>query len=154
MTIEKLINSEAPQFNLKDQDGNNVSLSDLKGQKVLLSFHPLAWTGICQTQMEDLEGHYSLFEEYDTVPLGVSVDATPCKKAWAKEIDITNLKMLSDFWPHGALAKNLGIFRDEDGFSERANILIDQSGKIVWAKKYEIDDVPDLEEVFEAIKNH
>ncbi len=62
--------------------------------------------------------------------------------------------MLSDFWPHGALAKNLGIFRDEDGFSERANILIDQSGKIVWAKKYEIDDVPDLEEVFEAIKNH
>ncbi|MFW5790791.1 MAG: redoxin domain-containing protein [Halanaerobiaceae bacterium] len=153
MTVENLINTEAPQFKLKDQDGNEVRLSDFEGQKVLLSFHPLAWTGVCQTQMEDLEGHYSLFEEYDTVPLGVSVDSTPCKKAWAKEMDITNLKMLSDFWPHGGLAQKLEIFREEDGFSERANILINEAGKIVWAKTYAIDTVPDLEEVFDVIKN-
>jgi len=153
MTVEKLINKEAPQFKLKDQDGNDVRLSDFEGQKVLLSFHPLAWTGPCQTQMEDLEGHYSLFEEYDTVPLGVSVDSTSCKKAWAKKMDITNLKMLSDFWPHGGLAQKLEVFREEDGFSERANILINEAGKIVWAKTYAIDDVPDLEEVFDVIKN-
>lgn len=154
MTIEKLINTEAPQFKLKDQDGNDVRLSDFEGQKVLLSFHPLAWTGVCQTQMEDLEGHYSLFEEYDTVPLGVNVDSTPSKKAWAKKMDITNLKMLSDFWPHGGLAQKFEIFREEDGFSERANILINEAGKIVWAKKYAIDEVPDLEEVFDFIKNN
>ncbi|MGM0414972.1 MAG: redoxin domain-containing protein [Bacillota bacterium] len=154
MTLEELTNTEAPQFKLKDQDGNDVRLSDFEGQKVLLSFHPLAWTGICQTQMEDLEGHYSLFEEYDTVPLGISVDSTPSKKAWAKKLDITNLKMLSDFWPHGGLAKKFEVFREEDGFSERANILINESGKIVWVNKYAIDDVPDLEEIFEVIKNN
>lgn len=154
MTLEELTNTEAPQFKLKDQDGNDVRLSDFEGQKVLLSFHPLAWTGICQTQMEDLEGHYSLFEEYDTVPLGISVDSTPSKKAWAKKLDITNLKMLSDFWPHGGLAKKFEVFREEDGFAERANILINESGKIVWVNKYAIDDVPDLEEIFEVIKNN
>ncbi|MFN2364096.1 MAG: redoxin domain-containing protein [Halarsenatibacteraceae bacterium] len=153
MTDKKLINKEAPQFKLKDQDGNDVRLGDFEGQKVLLSFHPLAWTGVCQTQMEDLEGHYSLFEEYDTVPLGVSVDSTASKKAWAKKMEITNLKMLSDFWPHGGLAQKLEIFREEDGFSERANILINEAGKIVWAKIYAIDVVPDLEEVFDIIKN-
>lgn len=144
----------APEFTLEDQNEDEVSLQDFQGKKVLLSFHPLAWTGVCQNQMEDLENHYSHFEEYDTVPLGFSVDAGPSKAAWAEKLGLNNLSILADFWPHGEVAKKYGIFREKLGFSERANILVDESGRVIWTKVYPMKEVPDLTEVFEQIKNN
>jgi len=147
------INDKAIDFTLKDQNGDNVSLSKLKGKKVLLSFHPLAWTSICAEQMKDCDNNFEKFEKLNVVPFGISVDSVPCKKAWADSLNLKKLKILSDFWPHGDVAKLYGIFREKDGFSERANIIIDESGKIIFIKIYPIRELPDLNEIFNFLNN-
>lgn len=147
------INDNAIDFSLKDQNGEVITLSTFKGKKVLLSFHPLAWTSICAEQMKNLEENYDEFLKYNTIPLGISVDPVPSKKAWAEHLNLKNLKILSDFWPHGDISKLYGIFRDKDGFSERANILIDENGKIVFIKIYPIKDLPDLNEIFNFLNS-
>jgi peroxiredoxin len=145
------VGSKAPDFILKDQDGKQVQLSELKGKKVLLSFHPLAWTRVCAEQMKSLEVNYERFEKLNTIALGLSVDAVPSKKAWAKELAIEKTRLLSDFWPHGEVAKLYDIFREKDGFSERANIIVDENLKVIFAKTYPISQVPDIEEVIKFL---
>ncbi|HBT39484.1 MAG TPA: peroxiredoxin [Pseudothermotoga sp.] len=147
------VGSTAPDFTLKDQDGKPIQLSSLKGRKVLLSFHPLAWTSVCADQMKSLEGAYGEFESLNVVPLGISVDPVPSKKAWAESLGLEKLRILSDFWPHGEVARAFGIFRDKDGFSERANLLIDEQGKIIWMKVYPIKQLPDLGEILSFLKS-
>lgn len=142
----------ATDFKLKDQYENEIKLSDLKGKRVLLSFHPLAWTPVCARQMRSLEDNQMRLTELNTIALGISVDSVPSKKAWAKEIGVENTKLLADFWPHGGVAKSLGIFRDGNGFSERANIILDKDGKVVFIKIYPLPEVPDLEEILNALK--
>lgn len=146
------IGSVAPDFSLKDQHGNTVQLSNLKGKKVLLSFHPLAWTSVCSEQMKSLEAAYDQFEALNVLPLGVSVDPVPSKKAWAETLGLKKLLIISDFWPHGEVARAFGIFRERDGFSERANVLIDEQGKIVWIKVYPIRQLPDINEILDFLK--
>lgn len=147
------INDKFIDFTLKDQDGNKVNISSFLGKKILLSFHPLAWTSICAEQMKDLEKNYEEFLKFNTIPLGISVDPVPTKKAWAEHLGLKNLKILSDFWPHGDVSKLYGIFRDKEGFSERANILIDENGKIIFIKIYELSKVPELKEIFDLLKS-
>lgn len=147
------IGSQAPDFSLKDQNGDEFKLSSYKGRKVLLSFHPLAWTSICSKQMLSLEENYIKFLKLNTIPVGVSVDPVPSKKAWAENLQLKNLKILSDFWPHGEVAKLFNIFREEDGFSERANIIIDEEGKLVFLKIYPIRELPDINEIIEFLSN-
>ncbi len=101
---------KAPQFKLKNQHGEEISLASLKGKKVLLSFHPLAWTPVCEVQMKTLEIKKAELDKLNTVALGISVDSTYCKKEWADFIDIENTHLLSDFWPHGVVAKLYGLF--------------------------------------------
>jgi len=147
------INDNAIDFSLKDQNGEITTISNLKGKKVLLSFHPLAWTSICAKQMKELENNFDKFNKLNVMPLGISVDSVPCKNAWAKSLNLKKLKILSDFWPHGDIAKIYGIFRDKDGFSERANILIDENGKIIFIKIYPISELPDLNEIFNLLNS-
>ncbi|WP_448532351.1 redoxin domain-containing protein [Pseudothermotoga sp.] len=147
------IGSMAPEFNLKDQDGNVIQLSKLRGKKVLLSFHPLAWTSVCADQMKSLELAYEEFQSLNVLPIGISVDPVPSKKAWAESLGLKKLRIISDFWPHGEVAKAFDIFREKDGFSERANILIDEEGKIVWFKVYPIRQLPDLGEILSFLKS-
>ena len=142
----------APDFALKAHDEEEVRLSDFAGKRVLLSFHPLAWTSVCRNQMSDLEANYQTFKEENVVPLGISVDPQPSKKAWAEDLRLENLKILSDFWPHGDVAGKYGLFREEDGISERANVLIDEEGKIEFIKIYSLGELPDIEELIEAVK--
>ncbi|MGY4687642.1 peroxiredoxin [Petrotoga sp. DB-2] len=146
------VGDAAPNFKLKDQNGDEISLSGFKGKKVLLSFHPLAWTGVCETQMKNLDLKYDELEKLNVVPLGISVDSSPSKKAWAQNMKINKLKLLSDFWPHGEVARKYGIFDEENGFSKRANFLIDEEGKIEFVKVYELRDQPDLNEIMNSIK--
>ncbi len=138
-------------FTLKDQHGKDFTLSAHAGKKVLLSFHPLAWTSLCARQMQSLEDNRSAFEAANTVAVGISVDSTPCKKAWAKELKIEHTRLLADFWPHGGLAHTLGIFRDADGISERANIVVDERGTVSFVKVYPISELPDIREVLAAL---
>lgn len=148
----KNISEESKDFTLSDQDGKEVHLSDLKGKKVLLSFHPLAWTPVCADQMRSLEKNRSRFERLNTVALGMSVDTVPSKKAWAKELGIKDTRLLSDFWPHGDVAKLYGLFRENNGFSERANVIIDENRKVVFVKVYPIAQLPDIEEIIKLLE--
>jgi peroxiredoxin len=142
----------APDFTLKDQYGKDFKLSSFKGKKVLLSFHPLAWTGVCTQQMKSLEANYKKFTELNTVAVGLSVDAIPAKKAWADNMGLKQLRILADFWPHGGVAKAYGLFREHGGTSERANIIVDEKGKVAWVKVYEISQLPPIDEVIDALK--
>jgi len=141
------LGSEAPDFVLKDQNGKTVRLSDFKGKKVLLSFRPLAWTAVCHDQMRSLEENHLRFDESNTVALGIGVDSVPSNKAWAESMDIKNTRLLADFWPHGEVAKLYGIFRDKDGFSERANILVNEEQKVVFSQVYPTSQLPDIEPI-------
>ena len=142
----------APDFTLKDNRVQDVSLAEYRGKKVLLSWHPLAWTGVCAQQMKSLEDNLAEFEKYNTVPLGMSIDSYPSKNAWAKELGVANVKLLADFWPHGKVAQDYGLFLDDKGFSARANVLIDEAGKVVWVKVYDIPELPDIEEVLTMVR--
>jgi len=142
----------APDFVLRDQGGKEFKLSDFRGKKVLLSFHPLAWTRVCSQQMQSLEENKNVFESLNTVAVGLSVDTAPSKKAWARELGITSTPLLADFWPHGAVARLYGIFREKEGISERANIIVDEAGKIVFLKIYEISQLPDIQEIISFLK--
>jgi peroxiredoxin len=86
------------------------------------------------------------------VALGVSVDSVPCKTAWAEKLKIKKTRLLCDFWPHGKLAKSLGLFRESNGFSERANVIIDEKGRVLHVKVYPIRELPDLEEILTLLK--
>jgi peroxiredoxin len=142
----------APDFTLRDQDGKDFKLSDQKGKRVLLSFHPLAWTGVCTAQMKALEANYKTITSLNTVPVGLSVDAVPAKKAWAENMGLKQLRILSDFWPHGGVARLYGLFREHGGTSERANVIVDEKGKVAWVKVYEISQLPDIDEVINTLK--
>src|SRR5512142_2389000 len=142
----------APDFLLKDQHNRDFRLSDFAGRRVLLSFHPLAWTPVCTEQMKALERLKPVFDSLRTVAAGISVDSFPCKHAWAKEIGIKETRLLCDFWPHGAVAHAMGLFREEDGFSNRANLIVDETGRLALIKEYEIPCLPDLDDIVAFLK--
>jgi peroxiredoxin len=142
----------AHDFTLKDHNGNDFNLQSCKGRRVLLSFHPLAWTPVCTRQMQSLEENLAVFAGLNTVPVGMSVDPQPSKKAWADNIGVSGVPLLSDFWPHGEVARMFDIFREKNGFSERANILIDEKGIIAIFKTYPVSQLPDILEIIEAIR--
>jgi peroxiredoxin len=102
--------------------------------------------------MKMVDSHYDEFTALNTTAFGVSIDTTFSKKAWAESMEIKKLSLLSDFWPHGKLACDLGIFREKNGFSERANIIIDETGKIIFLKVYPIKLLPDINEVLGFLK--
>ncbi|MGQ9473220.1 MAG: redoxin domain-containing protein [Candidatus Caldatribacteriaceae bacterium] len=142
----------APDFTLKDQHGQECTLRSLRGKKVVLSFHPLAFTRICTYQVQDLEVQKKQFEAYNAVALGLSVDPVPAKHAWAKEIGVKETLLLSDFWPHGAVASAYGIFDEQEGFSKRAVFILNEQGQIIWKKEYPLKERPDIEEILAVLK--
>jgi peroxiredoxin len=146
------VGDKLQDFTLKDQDNKDFKSADLRGKRILLSFHPLAFTSICASQMKALEDNLETFGQLKTVPLGLSIDQPFCKSAWAMELDIKQVRLLSDFWPHGQVAKSLGIFREKQGFSERANIIVDQQDKIIFTKVYDIKELPDINEIIDFLK--
>lgn len=137
----------APDFVLNDNRKRPVKLADYRGRNILLSWHPLAWTPVCAEQMKSLEAHVADFVQRNTTAFGLSVDSVPCKNQWAKQLLIAQTMLLSDFWPHGAVALSYGLFRNQEGFSERANVLLDSEGKVIWVKIYPISELPDITEV-------
>jgi peroxiredoxin len=140
-------------FTLPDQFGQSFVLSRMKSRRVLLSFHPLAWTPVCTLQMQSLEKNKKIFDNLNTIAVGLSVDSVPSKAAWAKSIKIKQTKLLSDFWPHGNVAKSLGLFREQDGISQRANVILDEAGKVCFVKVYPISQLPDINEIIAFLKN-
>lgn len=142
---------KAPDFILKDHNKKDFKLSDFKGKRILLSFHPLAWTSVCAKQMQSLEQKQEKFKEFNTIAVGISIDTVPSKQAWAKKLSIKNTRLLCDFWPHGKVAKQYGIFRDQDGISERANIIISEDQIVEYVQIYELSQLPAIQEIIDII---
>jgi peroxiredoxin len=147
------IGDKIQDFTLRDHKGKDVHLGDFKGKKVILSFHPLAWTNVCAEQMKALEENYELFTSLNTIAFGISVDPMPSKRAWAKELGITHIKLLSDFWPHGEVAKRYGIFKEKEGVSERANVILDEEQRVIFVRKYPAHELPDITEISRLLES-
>lgn len=143
----------APNFSLHDNHDQTINLSDYRGKKILLSWHPLAWTPVCTDQMRSLENNWDNFQKLNTVPFGLSVDAQPCKKAWATALLLEHLSIPSDFWPHGKVTKDYGLFIEGEGVSNRANVIIDENGIVKWVKVYPMTQLPDINEVLQVLSN-
>ena len=143
----------APDFELRSHRGGSVRLSGFRGKKnVVVAFHPLAFTPVCANQMRGYESDLGQFDAADTAVLGVSVDAQPAKAAWAQTLGTISFDLLSDFHPHGEVAKKYGVFREKDGISDRAIFLVDKEGRIAWARTYQIPEQPDNAELLAAIR--
>ncbi len=147
-----LVGKAIPKITLPDQEGKAVDLAKLRGRRILLSFHPLAWTRVCALQMQALEANAGEFGQANAIAFGVSVDPSPSKKAWAESLGIAKTRLLSDFWPHGAVAAALGLFHDKEGFSDRAGLVLDEEGVIRFAKVYPIPELPDIDEQIRFLK--
>jgi peroxiredoxin len=147
-----LVGQAATGFTLEDQRRTPVTFSPGDGQRWLLSFHPLAWTGACAAQMRALEAHQTVFVDLDCIAVGISIDSWISKRAWGDEIGVVSTPLLADFWPHGAVARAYGVFREQNGFSERANVVIDRDGRIAFARIYPIHDVPPLDEALAFLR--
>ena len=142
----------APDFDLRSHRGGRVKLSDYRGRKnVVLAFHPLAFTPVCATQMQTYETELPKFEAADTVVFGISIDAQPAKTAWAQSLGTLSFDLLSDFHPHGEVARHYGVFRENDGISERAIFVVDKAGRIAWARTYAIPEQPDVQELLKKV---
>ncbi|HSP76680.1 MAG TPA: peroxiredoxin [Cryobacterium sp.] len=122
--------TQAPDFELFNQFGERVQLSEFRGQKsVALVFFPLAFSGICSGELCELRDNLSLFAANEVEVLGISVDSRHTLRAWGEQERYT-FDLLADFWPHGAVAKEYGVFLEEKGFANRATFLIDPEGII------------------------
>lgn len=142
----------APDFALRSHRGTTVRLSDYHGKKnVVLAFHPLAFTPVCATQMRGYQLDQARLEAADAVVLGISIDPQPAKTAWAATLGDLSFDLLSDFHPHGEVAQRYGVFRQKEGFSERAIFVVDKQGRIAWARTYAIPEQPDNEDVITAL---
>ena len=145
------VGMKAPDFALKDQNSKPVRLSDLAGKKVVLGFHPLAWTPVCALQMGDLEANADKLAELGAVAFGISVDSEPCKKAWAASLGITRTSLLADFWPHGGVALLYGVFMDRLGTSQRCVFVLSADGTVRFKKVYPIRERPDINEIIAEV---
>jgi peroxiredoxin len=143
---------DAPDFELRSHRGGTVRLSDYRGNKnVVLAFHPLAFTPVCATQMTGYETDLTRLEQADAVVLGISIDPQPSKTAWAQTLGAISFDLLSDSYPHGEVAQQYGVFRQKEGFSERAVFVIGKDGKVKWSKTYDIPEHPDNAEMLAAL---
>ena len=125
------IGEEAPDFTLKDQDGNDVTLSSFRGkQNVALVFYPFTFTGVCQGELCELRDDLSKYERAEVQVLACSCDSRFSQKKWADEQGYT-FPVLSDSWPHGKVAQAYGVFNELVGAANRATFIIDKNGKIV-----------------------
>jgi len=143
---------KAPDFTLPSISGEKVKLSQFKGKKnVVLSFVPAAWTPVCSDQWPGYNLARSLFEKYDAIIIGITVDNIPTLFAWTKEMGGLWFPVLSDFWPHGAVTKKYGILRT-DGVRERAIFIIDKKGIIRYIDIHNINERPNLESMIKELE--
>ena len=130
MTIEA--GTPAPEFELSDQNGQTVRLSDFRGkQPVALVFYPFAFSGICTGELCEIRDNLSLFADRDVQVLAISCDPMYSLRAFA-QAEGYHFPLLADFWPHGAVAKAYGVFADTSGRAERGTFLIDLDGVVRW----------------------
>jgi peroxiredoxin len=123
------VGTQAPDFTLRSSDGDQVTLSNLRGHKVVLAFYPLDWSPGCTNQMEGFTRDYAQFEAQGARVFGISVDSVYSHQAWRDALGIP-FPLLADFHPKGATAQQYGVYNEERGNSRRATFVIDEQGII------------------------
>jgi peroxiredoxin len=139
------VGEKAPDFGLKAVSGETVSLGRFRSKKnVVISFVPAAWTPVCSDQWPGYNIVKEMFDANDAILLGVTVDNIPTLFSWTNQMGKLWFPVLSDFWPHGAVAKKYGVLRS-DGVTERALFVIDKKGIIRYIDVHDINQRPSLE---------
>jgi peroxiredoxin len=136
----------APDFTLRDQFGQDVTLSSYRGTKaVVILFYPYAFSGVCTGEMAGIRERLDEFMTFDTEVLAISCDPVYSLRVFA-DAEGLNFPLLSDFWPHGEVAKAFEVFDDVKGTPRRSSYVIDREGKLAWAVHNANPDGRDLDE--------
>lgn len=144
MSVE--VGEQAPDFELKDQHGSPVRLSSFQGTKnVVIVFYPLAFSGVCSGELCALRDDFPEITRDDVELLTVSVDSTFVLRTWADR-DNFGFSLLSDFWPHGGVAKLYGVFDEDKGVAARGTFIIDKAGVVRWKVVNPIPQARDIAE--------
>lgn len=147
----ELIGQQAPDFELKDQHGNVVKLSSFRGQKnVVVLFYPFAFTGTCTGELCGLRDQLELFQNDDVQLLAISCDSIFTLRVFAEK-ESYSFPLLSDHWPHGAVATKYGVFDEARGAAIRGTFIIDKSGVVRWQIVNAISDARNLDEYKAAL---
>jgi mycoredoxin-dependent peroxiredoxin len=144
MTLE--IGADAPDFTLRDQFGQNVTLSSYRGEKsVLLMFYPWAFSNVCTGEMQGIKKRLDEFLTFETEVIAVSVDHVYTLRTFSDQ-DNLNFPLVADFWPHGEVARAYGVFDEKIGVAKRSSYVVDKQGKIAWAIHNPLGNSRDLDE--------
>jgi peroxiredoxin (alkyl hydroperoxide reductase subunit C) len=128
------VGTPAPDFTLKDQNNQEVTLSSFRGERtVLVVFYPFAFSRICTGELTAVRDDLPSFQNDDVQILAVSVDHPFALKAWAGARSF-DFPLLADFWPHGAVAQDYGVFNDAAGFALRGTFVVDRAGVVRYAE--------------------
>jgi len=142
--------AEAPDFALKDQHGADVRASDFRGREnLLVVFYPYAFTGVCTGELRELQEELAAFEKLDTAVVAISCDTMFALRVFADREGL-EFPLLSDFWPHGAVARAYGVFDDERGCAVRGSFVVDRTGIVRWSVVNAIPDARDIGDHLEA----
>lgn len=123
------VGEQAPDFELVNQYGEPVRLSALRGRNVVIVFFPFAFSGICTGELCEIRDNLALFEESGTTVLGISVDSKFAQRAYAEKEGYA-FDLLADFWPHGGVAEQYGVFDPASGMAKRGTFIIDADGTV------------------------
>ena len=145
------VGDRAPDFELKGSDGEMHKLSDYRGQPVVLMFYPSDFSTTCTKEHGAMCDQLPVLAKSDTVVLGISVDSWHSHKAFAEAREIGYL-LLSDFHPRGAVGRMYGVYDAEKGTHNRSTFVIDLDGRVAHIQNNERNEVPDMEEIVEAVK--
>jgi peroxiredoxin len=147
------VGTPAPEFSLPDANGQQVALADLRGSPVVLVFYPLDWSPTCSDQLSLYQSEAAEFARLGAKVVGISVDSIYSHGAWAAVRGLT-FPLLADFEPKGAVARRYQVYREGDGFSERALYIIDSDGIIRYSHvSPELDHVPDIYDLFHLLES-
>jgi mycoredoxin-dependent peroxiredoxin len=139
------IGDPAPDFTLRDQFGQDIALSSYRGSKaVALVFYPYAFSGVCTGEMSGIRARLDEFLTFDTEVLAISCDPVYALRAFS-DSDGLNFPLLSDFWPHGEVARAYGVFDESAGCPERSSYVIGKDGRVAWAVHHEKAEGRDLQ---------
>ncbi|BCL30914.1 peroxiredoxin [Streptomyces aurantiacus] len=155
MAIE--VGDKAPDFELKDNHGATVRLSDFRGsngshgaKNVVLLFYPFAFTGVCTGELCELRDNLPRFADRDTQLLAVSNDSIHTLRVFAEQESL-EYPLLSDFWPHGEVSRAYGVFAEDKGCAVRGTFVIDKEGVVRWTVVNALPDARDLESYVRAL---
>jgi mycoredoxin-dependent peroxiredoxin len=149
MAVE--VGQEAPDFELKNQHGEPVRLSSFRGAKnVVLVFYPLAFSGVCSSELRALRDDFPEVTRDDTELLTVSVDSVYVLRKWS-DTEGFQFGLLSDFWPHGGVASLYGVFNADRGLALRGTFIIDKAGVVRWKVVNPIPEARDIAEYQKAL---